>query len=133
MSTEENKKVVMRFNKEFLEGGNTEVLKEIVADDFVNHTAVAGIPKDVTGLIRFVGMLHQGFPDLTVEIHDQIAENDLVASRKTIHGTHLGEIMGHQPTGKKVTMNVLDMVRIREGKYVDHWGRNDVMQVIEKL
>ena len=41
--------------------------------------------------------------------------------------------MGHAPTGKKVTMNVIDIVRLKDGKYVEHWGRNDVMQVIQAL
>lgn len=38
MTANENKKTVLRFNKGFLEEGNTEVLKEIVADTFINHT-----------------------------------------------------------------------------------------------
>lgn len=133
MTTEERKEVVIRFNREFLEKNNTEVLKELVADSFINHTAAPGIPKDVSGLIQFIGMLHKGFPDIKIEIHDMIAEGDLVATRKTFHATHLGEIMGHAPTGKKVTFNVMDFVRVQNGKYVEHWGRNDVMQVIQQL
>jgi len=133
MTIEENKAVVNRFNKEFLEEGNIEVLKEIVAENFTNHTAPANFPQGVEGLIQFVSIIHKGFPDLTIEIHDQIGENDLVATRKTLHATHLGEIMGHTPTQKKVIMNVIDIVRIKDGKYVDHWGRNDIMQVIQQL
>jgi len=133
MSIEENKQVVIRFNREFLEGGNTAVLKEIVAADFTNHTAAGNVPSDVNGLIQFVGMLHQAFPDISIEIHEQLGEGDLVATRKTITATHLGEIMGHAPTGKKVTMNVIDIVRIKNGQYLDHWGRNDIMQVIQSL
>ena len=45
MTTEQNKKVVLRFNKEFLEECNKEILKEIVADNFINHTAAAISPK----------------------------------------------------------------------------------------
>lgn len=133
MTTEGNKKVVIRFNKEFLEDGDQEVLKEIVADNFINHTVPLNMPKDVNGLIQFVAILHKGFPDLRVEIHEQIAENDLVASRKTIHATHLGEIMGRMPTGKKITVSVMDFVRIKDGKYVEHWGQNNMMQVIQQL
>jgi predicted ester cyclase len=129
----ENKEIVLRFNKEFLEGGNTAVLKEIVSDAFINHTATANFPKDVSGLIEFISVIHTGFPDLHIEIHEQVGEGDLVATRKTIHGTHLGEIMGKPPTGKKVTMNVMDFVRLKDGKYIDHWGRNDIMQVIQGL
>src|SRR5215211_4085577 len=113
MTIAENKKVVIRFNKEFLEGGNIEILKELVAENFINHTASGNFPNDVRGLIQFVTMFHQGFPDLTINIHEQIAEADIVATRKTINATHLGEIMGHKPTGKKVTMNVIDMVRLK--------------------
>lgn len=133
MTTENIKEVVLRFNKEFLAKGNSEVLKEIVADNFINHTAAAGIPNDVSGLIQFVKMLHQGFSDLFIEIHEQIAEGDLVATRKTIHATHTGEIMGHQPSGKKVTISVMDFVRVKDGKYTDHWGQNNIMQVIAQL
>ena len=133
MSLEENKEIVLRFNKEFLESGDTEVLKEIVADDFTNHTAAGNMPKDVTGLIQFIGMMHSGFSDFHIDIHEQLAEGDLVATRKTIHAKHTGEIMGRLPTGKSVAMNVIDIVRLRDGKYIDHWGRNDIMQVIESL
>ena len=133
MNTEANKAVVLRFNREFLEANNTAVLKELVAPDFVNHTAAHGIPNDVTGLVLFIGMLHKGFPDIRIDIHEMIGEGDLVATRKTFHATHLGEIMGKAPTGKKITFNVMDFVRVRDGQYVDHWGRNDVMQVIQQL
>ncbi|KAA9037265.1 ester cyclase [Ginsengibacter hankyongi] len=133
MSTEQNKQVVLRFNKEFIEKGNTEVLKEIVADDFKNHTAAGNVRNDVTGLIQFIGMIHKGFSDIRIDIYEQLAENDLVTTRKIIHAKHTGEIMGHAATGKAVEMNVIDIVRLRDGKYVDHWGRNDIMQVIQSL
>src|SRR5690242_17644382 len=100
MRVAENKAVVLRFNKEFLEQGNIDVLKDIVADDFINRTAVAGVPNDVDGLKQFVTMLHKGFSDFHIEIHEQVGENDVVATRKTIHAKHTGEIMGHMPTGK---------------------------------
>lgn len=133
MGIEENKKVVLRFNKEFLASGNTEILKEIIADNFINHTASAGFPNDASGLIKFVNILHKGFSDMDIEIHEQVGEGDIVATRKTIHAIHSGEIMGHKATGKKVTINVMDFVRVKEGKYVGHWGQNNIMQVIQAL
>ena len=45
MRSEENKKVVLRFNREFLQDGNTEVLKEIVAENFTNHKAPENFQK----------------------------------------------------------------------------------------
>ena len=128
-----HKEVVIRFNKEFLERGDVTVLKELVADDFINRTAAGAVPDNVEGLKQFITMLHKGFSDFHIEIHEQIGENDLVATRKTIHATHTGEIMGHQPTRKRVVFRVMDIVRLRDGKYVEHWGQNDILEVIQKL
>jgi predicted ester cyclase len=133
MTISRNKAVVIRFNKEFIEQGNMDVLQEIVADDFINHTAVKTVSKDVEGLKQFIKLLHSGFSDFNITIYEQLEENDVVASRKTIEATHTGEILGHLPTGKKVVFNVMDFVRLRDGKYVEHWGQNNVMQVIEQL
>lgn len=133
MTVSQNKAVVIRFNKEFLERGDAAVLKEIVADDFINRTAAGPVPNNAEGLKQFVAMLHKGFSDFRIDIHEQIGENDVVATRKTIHATHTGEIMGRQPTGKRVTFNVMDFVRLRDGKYVEHWGKNDILEVIQKL
>lgn len=133
MTTSDKKDIVKRFNKEFIEQGNIEVLKEIVDVDFINHTAASFVPKDLDGLKQFIEILHQGFSNFTIEIHEQVAEDDMVASRKTIFATHSGEIMGHKPTGKRVSFKVMDFVRLRDGKYIEHWGQNDIINVIEQL
>lgn len=132
MRSSENKNTVLRFNHEFLAQGNIEVLKEIIADDFVNHTAV-GVPNTVEGLKQLVSLLHLRFSNFRVEIQEMIGEGDTVATRKSVHATHTGDIMGHPATGKTVAFNVMDFVRLRDGKYVGHWGRNDIMEVIAKL
>lgn len=128
-----NKAVVIRFNKEFLEERNVDVLEEIIADDFINHTAEILVPDNLEGLKQFIGRLHKGFSDIYIDIHKQIGENDLVATSKTIRATHTGEIMGHLPTGKQVAFKVMDFVRIRNGKYIGHWEQNNIIQVIKEL
>jgi predicted ester cyclase len=133
MTVSENKAIVIRFNKEFLEQGNIDVLEEIVANDFINHTAASTVPNNVEGLKQFITMLHTGFSDFHIDIHEQVGENDIIATRKTIRATHSGEIMGHLPTGKQVVFNVMDFVRLRDGKYIEHWGQNNIMQVIQQL
>lgn len=133
MTLAENKATVIRFNEEFLEKGNVEVLKEIVAEDFINRTVAGSIPNDVEGLRQFITMLHTGFSDFHVDIHEQVAEGDIVATRKTIRATHTGEIMGHSATGKQVVISVMDFVRLRDGKYVEHWGQNNIAEVVRQL
>jgi predicted ester cyclase len=133
-STEQNKKIVIRFNKEYIEQGNRESFDELVAEDVINHSAPPGSSKGPDGMIHFLqNVLRTGFPDLSVEILEQVAERDLVTTRKTIHATHSGVFMGIPPTGKKVAIHVIDIIRLRRGKYAEHWGMSNLPDVTARL
>jgi len=77
--------------------------------------------------------LLRGFSDFHIENHEQAGEKDFVATHKTIHAVHTGEIMGRQPTGKRVAFNVMEFIPLRDGKYIEHWGMNNIMQVMQQL
>jgi predicted ester cyclase len=131
---EQNKAIVLRFNKEFIEQGNMQSFKELVADNVINHSAPAGTPAGPESMSYFIlEILRKGFPDLTVEIFDQIAEGDKVTTRKALHATHTGEFMGISATNKKVTINVIDIIKLRDGKYVEHWGISNIPDIIKML
>lgn len=133
-SLEQNKNLVRRFNLEVIEEGRVESFQTLVAVDFINQTAPPGAARGAESLLHFfTEILRPAFPDLRVEIHDQVAEGDRVVTRKSIHGTHLGPFMGIPASGKKTTIEVIDIVRVRDGKYVEHWGANNLQSVIAML
>jgi len=66
------------------------------------------------------------------DIH-QLADGDLVATYKTFNGTHQGEFFGVPPTGRHVSMRVMDFVRIRDGKIAEHWNVVDVAGLMQQL
>ncbi len=134
MTTEQNKTIVRRVNKEFIEGGNINTFHEIFAEDFINHTAPKGSPKGPDGVIYFFNqLLKPAFPDLKVEIHDLMAEADKVTTRKSFYATHLGEFFGIKPTQKSVRMDVIDIIQLRDGKYIAHWGILDMHGLIAQI
>jgi steroid delta-isomerase-like uncharacterized protein len=134
MTTEQNKEQVRRLNKEFIEGGNMDTLQEIIADDFVNHTAPPGAPKNRDGVAYFFNhFLKPAFPDLSVEIHDMTAEGDKVTTRKSFHATHKGEFLGIRATNKSVVMDVIDIIQLRDGQFIAHWGILDMQGLIAQL
>lgn len=134
MTTEQNKVTVNRINKEFIEGGNMDTFNEIFDPGFINHTAPPGTPKGPEGVIYFFNhLLKPAFPDLKVEIHDQVAEGNKVTTRKSFHATHKSEFFGVPATGKKVIMDVIDIIELREGKFTDHWGILDMQGVMEQI
>lgn len=133
MTVEQNKQVVIRFNKEFFENANTEITRELLADSFVNHTAPPNAPTDASVMISFINAFHKGFSDVSVKIQEVLGEGDKVSLRKTITATHTGEFMGKMPTGKKVELNVIEIDILKDDKITDHWSRNDFMQVVQSL
>ena len=133
-STEQNKAIVRRFNKECLEQGIPASFDELLAQDVINHSAPPGRPNGKESFSFFLNeVLRKGFPDLKVEIFDQVAEGDLVTTRKKISGTHMGEVLGHAPTRRRVEINVIDIIRLKDGKYQEHWGQTDFFEVLRQL
>ena len=56
-----------------------------------------------------------------------------MVTRKTFHGTHSGELMGIPPTGKPVSIQVVDILRLRDGKVTEHWGEVDMLGLLQQL
>lgn len=129
-----NKEVVRRFNIEVIEKGNAQAFESLMAADFVNHSAPPGAPTGPQGMwATFQNVLRPALSDLKVTIHDQVAEGDRVTTRKTISGIHSGMLMGLPATGKQVAIQVIDIVRIEDGKYAEHWGLNTLSAVLAGL
>ena len=66
------------------------------------------------------------FPDFHITVESQIAEGDTVATRVSISGTHQGDYMGIEATGKHVTFRGLTYDRIVDGKVVEMWHEMDI-------
>lgn len=127
---DKNKAVVTRFNKEFIEKGNLDAFEELLAPDFVNRSAaVLSISPGRDGIKDYIiNVLHKALTDITVEIYEQIAEGDTVVTRKAIIGTQIGEFNNIPPTGKRITMHLIDIVKLKNGKYSEHWRYGQVIE-----
>lgn len=134
MDAQAPKHVVQQFNAEVIQDGNRASFELLVAPGFVNRSAPPGAPNNSESLWNtFQNVLRPGLSNLRVAIHDQVAEGDKVTTRKTITGVHSGEFMGIAPTGRSVTIDVIDIVRVEDGRYVEHWGVNTLPAVLVQL
>jgi predicted ester cyclase len=61
-----------------------------------------------------------------MHVDEQLAERDLVATRKTFRGTHTGQLWGLAPSGNRVDWEFIDIMRVRDGKIVEHWAGIDL-------
>ena len=102
--------------------GNLDVAGELFAPDVVIHNAAPGTPAGLEGVKATVSGLHAAFSDVEFTIEDPIVEGDTLAHRWSITGKQTGEWMGAPPTGEKVTMRGVSMVRFADDKIVDIWS-----------
>ena len=132
MSPEENKQLVARFVDVCQTQHDLNFADEIFHAEFVNHYAPEGrairaaTDRPAAGFQAFYGRLLQAFPDATMEIDEQLAERDLVATRKTFRGTHRGELWDLPPTGNRVEWEFIDILRIQDGQLIEHWTSMDM-------
>jgi steroid delta-isomerase-like uncharacterized protein len=128
-----NKAVVRRFIEEVQNQKNWDSYDELNASDFVNLSAPPGVPSDKQGGKMFLASFLNAFPDCCVTIDDMIAEGDRVATKKTFTGTHTVELNGIPPTGRRVTIQYVDILRLRDGQIVEHWLSMDQMSFMQQL
>ncbi len=120
-----NKELVRRFNIEVIAGGKRETFQELVAPDFVDHTAPQGASSGEAMAHFILDLLRVAIPDLTVDIHDQVAEGDRVTTRKVFRGTFCADLLGMKATGRPLSILVIDIFVVRDGRLAEHWGMND--------
>ncbi len=130
---ERNKAVVRRFIEEVQNNKNMDLFDELNAEDFVNLSAPPGMPSDREGGKMFLGGFLAAFPDSQVTVDDMIAEGDRVATKKTFRGTHTGDFMGIPPTGNRVTLQYVDILRLRDGQIIEHWLSMDQLSFMQQL
>jgi steroid delta-isomerase-like uncharacterized protein len=130
---ERNKTLVRRLMEEDISRGDTAVAAEIIHPDFVDHTNPPGMQHGLEGHNAIVALFRGVFPDLEWRIDDLIAEGDKVVARTTMSGTQLGEFFGIPPTGRAVSMAGVHILRIADGRIVEHWGTNDDLSLMRQL
>ena len=134
MSTEQNKQLVRRLVEEVFNQKKIDVIEELVSPDFVEHEAVPpGVPPGRDGLKALFGMMHKAFPDFNVTIEHLIAEDNHVVLHMNWTGSHEADFMGIPPTGKTISVTVIDIMGMNEGKIAAHWGVMDQMTLMQQL
>jgi predicted ester cyclase len=130
MSTENNIAIVRRVIEEGLSQHNLALINEFFDPEFVENQF--GIKPTISGMQESFESLYRAFPDYRLVINDLIAKGDKVWLRMTCTGTNTGGFMGHA-NGKAFQITVMDVVRLKDGKIVEHWGVPDRFHLLIQL
>ncbi|MDJ0459683.1 ester cyclase [Arthrobacter sp. NQ7] len=109
------------------QAGDPGVVDELVSPDLVEHQfgSESSGPAAVARLRQAIREVHAGMPDVRYSFDAVVADGDTIWTRMTARGTDTGGVLGRRPSGRKISITVVDIARFREGKLVEHWGVPD--------
>ena len=116
---------------ETLNTQNIDLFDTFIANDYINHNPFAA--PGLHGVKEFFAGWLAAFPDTTVIMEDALGTGDRVVGRYTYRATHQGTFLGIPPTGKKITMRSIDIWRVRDNVFVEHWDELNVLEVMQQL
>lgn len=123
----DNLKLLGEYSRAMFEG-DTEAVFAFWAPEFHSHVTERVSPgrvgSDVRGEEQFWwGQVASAFPDYQFSVNLLVESDDLVVSNWTVRGTHTGTAFYDvAASGEPVEINGTAIVRIRDGKIVEHWG-----------
>jgi predicted ester cyclase len=123
--------IYRRLIEEGFNQGNLAVVDELVAPDAREHQR--GAHDGIEGTKETIKYLRSAFPDFKITIDEVVVSADKVWARQKGGGTNLGSFAGRPPTGIKAFIDVIDLVRIEDGKIVEHWGVPDQLGMMMQL
>ena len=119
---------------DLINAGDIDGFDEVMAEDVVEHGELPGLAPTREGIKDFFRMYIAAFPDLRFEPEDVLTSGDKVVARVRATGTHRGEFMGTPPTGKRIDVQLIDIVRFGEdGLAREHWGVFDALTMMQQL
>ena len=122
-----------RIPLEVINDGKFELLDELLAPNFVDHTPREGVAPTRDGLKQSIMELKRAFPDLRYSIADAFTCGDQVVHRLEATGTMTGEFMDMPATGKSATWTEIHIGRSVEGRLTEHWGLVDRLTMLVQL
>jgi predicted ester cyclase len=130
---EANRETYLRELEGIVNAGRMELVDELIADDYVNHSGPPGAPQGRAAIRGYLALLKKAFPDRAVRNELLLCAGDYVIVRSTVTGTSLGPYFGRPPTGRAFSVTGTDIYLVRAGKLRGRWGNEDALGMMTQL
>jgi steroid delta-isomerase-like uncharacterized protein len=135
--TDKNKQIIQKFVQVVWNGRDLTALKDFWTEDCVNHAMPVTDNRGLNALRiyhdSFFDDFFAAFPNIQIEIVQQVAEGDRVVSYITSQGKHSGAFYGIPPTGKNISTSVIRIDRIQDGQIAEHWSVSDAAGLMQQI
>src|ERR1700739_3408612 len=108
-----------------------DLVDSFVASDYRNHNVFVDDGREANR--QFWTGFFTALPDLTATMEDLVVSGDRVVVRFVYRGTHRGEFMGIPASGRPVEMRSIDIWRVADGMFVEHWDELNSLQFVQQM
>src|SRR6185295_19241165 len=133
MSIENNIQLMKSF-VEFINTANEQLAQELISTDAKFY--VPGQPEPMRGpggYLAIIGMMRSGFSDIQWSLEDSVVEENKVAARFIMTGTHNGTFFGAPPTGKAIKIQAINFYRFSNGQIIEEYGQPDMLGLLQQI
>ncbi len=108
-----------------------DLVDRFVAADYVNHNAFVADGREANR--QFWRAFFTALPDLHATMEDLVVSGDRVVGRFVYRGTHTAELLGIPASGNAVQMRSIDIWRLQDGMFVEHWDELNLLEVFQQV
>lgn len=130
---EQNKQLVLEHYRSTVLEVDFAAIRRQISPEFMDQDSPPGVVPGPEWVVKHVESFHAAFPDISIEVHEIIAERDLVAVRATWSGTHRGDYMGFPGTGRTFRLKGNVIWRVCDGRIIERWGCLDRLGLMQQL
>jgi steroid delta-isomerase-like uncharacterized protein len=110
---------------------DTSKFPEIFTETYIQHSGRS--PSGLAAQIELFKQIFAATPDHQMQVDDRIIAGDKVVARTTHSATHTNVFRGFPPTGKRFSYHTIDIWRVENGKFAEHWDLTDAVDVLRQL
>jgi steroid delta-isomerase-like uncharacterized protein len=114
-----------------LNSHDAELVDQFVAEQYVNHNPHLADGRESNR--QFWTAFFAAVPDLTATMEDFLVSGDRVVGRFVYRGTHTGELMGIPASGASIEMRSIDIWRVEDGMFVEHWDELNLLDLFRQM
>ena len=115
-----------------IETGDVSHLDSIIDKDFVDHAGEKGDVKGIDSLKKMFAQMHNEINDLNIEEIANATDGDYNIALIRMTGTTAKAMMG-MPAGTKLDMKSVEVVKVKDGKAMEHWGYMDPKDMMKMM
>lgn len=119
---------ILEANAKLLAEGDRDAIGEFFHEDYAWHGTEADFSGDLGPVHRFLGMVHEAFPDIEVEVEILVESGDRIAWVRTVRGKQTGAFMGFPASNRDVVWRDMVTSRFEDGKIAEEWAVSDLAE-----